>query len=229
MVNLVRIISEKNNLKNPKRNENNIFTIYSPKNEAIKKADMLSIDTELSINLPENLSAFLVTKFEDQEIKKIDGPIKKRLWITLLNESYLNNYKIKKGDDIGYLIIEPSDIKIYYEAKQKVNQKKKCPNNYTSKNWSNIWKHYFKKKKSCQTGGFLNRYDFAYTGRDVVNQVGNIAPKTITKATSDINKFAKERIDQIVRSGGAQYVLLQKLSKVQLKKFIKHHLDFSET
>ena len=77
MVNLVRIISEKNNLKNPKRNENNIFTIYSPKNETIKKADMLSIDTELSINLPENLSAFLVTKFEDQEIKKIDGPIKR--------------------------------------------------------------------------------------------------------------------------------------------------------
>ena len=204
MVNLVRIISEKNNLKNPKRNENNIFTIYSPKNETIKKADMLSIDTELSINLPENSSAFLVTKFEDQEIKKIDGPIKKRLWITLLNESYLNNYKIKKGDDIGYLIIEPSDIKIYYEAKQKINQKKKCPNNYMPKNWSNIWKDYFHKKKSRQMGGFLNRYDFTYASPDVVNQVGNIAPKIITKATSDINKIAKERIDQIVRSDGAE-------------------------
>ena len=27
-----------------------------------------------------------------------------------------------------------------------------------------------------QTGGFLNCYDFAYTGRDTVNQVGKIAP-----------------------------------------------------
>ena len=45
-------------------------------------------------------STFLVTKFEDQEIIKINGQTKKRLWITLLNESYLNNYQIKKGDDI---------------------------------------------------------------------------------------------------------------------------------
>ena len=58
------------------------------------------------------------------------------------------------------------------------------------------------KKKSRQTVGFLNRYDFAYTGRDTVNQVGKIVPKIITKATSDINKIEKERIDQIVRSGG---------------------------
>ena len=58
-------------------------------------------------------------------------------------------------------------------------------------------------KKKRQTGGFLNRYDFAYVGRDAVNQVGKIAPKIITQAASDINKVPKERIDQIVRSGGA--------------------------
>ena len=34
--------------------------------------------------------------FEDQEIVKINGPTKKRLWVTILNESYLNNYQIKK-------------------------------------------------------------------------------------------------------------------------------------
>ena len=38
-------------------------------------------------------------------------------------------------------------------------------------------------KKPRQTGGFLNRYDFAYAVRDTVNQVGKIAPKIITKAT----------------------------------------------
>ena len=59
-------------------------------------------------------------------------------------------------------------------------------------------------KKYVRQEGFLNRYDFAYAGRDTVNQVGKIAPKIITKATSDINKITKERIDQIVRSGGAE-------------------------
>ena len=59
-------------------------------------------------------------------------------------------------------------------------------------------------KKYVRQEGFLNRYDFAYAGRDTVNQVGKIAPKIITKATSDINKIAKDRIDQIVRTGGAE-------------------------
>ena len=50
MVEHVRIISEKSNLKKPqKKNEKNIFAIYSTKKEMIKKADTLSIDTELSI------------------------------------------------------------------------------------------------------------------------------------------------------------------------------------
>ena len=36
-----------------------------------------------------------------------------------------------------------------------------------------------------QIGGFLNRYDFAYAGRDTVNQVGKIDPGILNKATSD--------------------------------------------
>ena len=94
MVAFVRIISEKFILKKPQKNEKNIFTIYSPKKATIEKADTLSIDTELSIKLPENSSAFVVTKFEGQEILKIISPTttKKSLWITLLNESYLNKY-----------------------------------------------------------------------------------------------------------------------------------------
>ena len=76
--------------------------------------------------------------------------------------------------------------------------------NYLPKNWSEKWKDYFQKKKFRQTGGFFNKYDFAYAGRDTVNQAEKIASKIITKATSDINKIAKERIDQILRSGGAE-------------------------
>ena len=59
----------------------------------------MTIDTELSIKLLENSNAFLATKFEGQEIQKIIDPTngKKRLWITLLNESYFEKYNIKQG------------------------------------------------------------------------------------------------------------------------------------
>ena len=60
-----------------------------------------------------------------------------------------------------------------------------------------------RKRSRLQTGGFLNRYDFAYAGRDVVNQVGKIAPKMITQATGEI-KIAQERIDQVVQSSEAE-------------------------
>ena len=61
-----------------------------------------------------------------------------------------------------------------------------------------------RKRSRLHTGGFLNKYNFAYTGRDIVNQVGKVAPKMITQATAEINKIAQERIDQVVRSGEAE-------------------------
>ena len=64
-----------------------------------------------------------------------------------------------------------------------------------------------RKKKQMsrrQIGDFLNRYDFTYAGRDVVNQVGKIAPNIINQATGEINKIAQQRIDQAIRSGGAE-------------------------
>ena len=61
-----------------------------------------------------------------------------------------------------------------------------------------------KKKSRLQIGGFLNRCNFASVGRDVVNQVGKVAPKMITQATEEISKIAPDRIDEIVRWGGAK-------------------------
>ena len=72
------------------------------------------------------------------------------------------------------------------------------------KNGTKTGKRSGKKRKKKQTGGFLNRYDFTYAGRDVVNQAGKIALDIINKATSDINKIAKDRIDQVNKNGGAK-------------------------
>ena len=56
-----------------------------------------------------------------------------------------------------------------------------------------------KEQRRRQTGGFLNRYDFAYAGRDVINQAGKIALDIINQAMGEINKIAQQRIDQIVK------------------------------
>ena len=74
------------------------------------------------------------------------------------------------------------------------------------KTGARIGKSTGKKRKMSwrQTGGFLNRYDFAYAGRDTINHVGKIAPEIINKATSDINKIAQQRIDQAIRTSRAE-------------------------
>ena len=83
-----------------------------------------------------------------------------------------------------------------------------------------------KRTKKSQVGGFLNRYDFAYAGRDTVNQVGKIAPKTINQATGEINKIAQQRMDQIIRSGGAEIKrVVPKIIKDAIEEDTKHHLD----
>ena len=55
-----------------------------------------------------------------------------------------------------------------------------------------------------QLGGFLNRYDFAYAGRDTVNQAAKVAPGVIKAPADDINKVAEQRINQIISKGGAE-------------------------
>ena len=59
-------------------------------------------------------------------------------------------------------------------------------------------------KQKRQLGGFLNCYDFAYVGRDTVNQVAKVAPGVIKAATNDSNDIAKDRINQIIAQGGKE-------------------------
>lgn len=76
-----------------------------------------------------------------------------------------------------------------------------------------------RRKRPRQRGGFLNRHDFAYAGRDIVNQLGKIAPDIINQTTGQIDKIA----------GGAAEVerILPKIvdKDDQSKTCIKHHLD----
>ena len=58
-----------------------------------------------------------------------------------------------------------------------------------------------KYRKRTQSGGFLNRYDFAYAGRDTVNQAGKTAPGLIKNASWEINNISQQRINQIISQG----------------------------
>ena len=136
-------------IKKPYKSKENIFVTYSPKSYYINAADTKLLDTEILINLPENSIAYLTTKFSGQKIKEIIGPTKERLWITLLNESYFEKYKIKKGDIIGYLLFSPTNLYVNYEKtnEKMPNKKRKLLNNYLPKNWNKYWETYWKKKK----------------------------------------------------------------------------------
>ena len=139
-------------IKKPYKSKENIFVIYSPKSYYINAADTKLLDTEILINLPENSIAYLTTKFRGQKIKEIIGRTKERLWITLLNESYFEKYKIKKGDITGYLLFSPTNLYVNYEKinEKTPNKKRKLPNNYLPKKWNKNWETCWKKKKNKQ-------------------------------------------------------------------------------
>ena len=150
MKNLIKIIPNKFNLIKPKKYEKNIFTIFAQRKLVIEKTDTETTDTELTIELPENCIVFLATKFEGQDIQKSIGPCRKRLWLTILNQSYIEKYQIDKGDLIGYLLFEPDNLNVYYIPKEKTScrqKKAKCPNNYLPKDWLKRRKNYLEKER----------------------------------------------------------------------------------
>ena len=75
--------------------------------------------------------------------------------------------------------------------------------------WQTTKRIYVKQRR--QRSSFLNRYDFANAGRDVVNQVGKIARGLIKNASSEINDNAQQRINQVISQGGKEmeHVLLK--------------------
>ena len=212
--NLIQIVSHNLNLKKLKKYKTDIFTIFSQRKVIIEKADTENIDTEITIKIPKSCTLFVATNFEGQEIQKIIGPCKKRLWLTLLNQSYFEEYILNKGDIIGYIVIDPPNaFKVEYIAKEKPSRQPRQKNIQITifpKTGRSTGKNSSKRKKISrrgyrrQTEGFLNRYDFAYAGRDTVNQVGKAAPKITLQATREIDKIAKQRINQIIRSGSSE-------------------------
>ena len=103
------------------------------------------------------------------------------------NRTYCN----KKGQSIWFFFFR---IRV---TKHETETKKRQP----------LQKHWKKKQRKV----FLNRYDFAYAGRDILNQLGKVAHGVIKSASWDINKIVQQKINQILFQGG------QKMERVLLK------------
>ena len=86
-------------------------------------------------------------------------------------------------------------------------------------------------KRKRQTGGFLNRYDFAFAGRDTINQAAKVAPGVIKPATNDIDRIVKERINQVTSQGGKEIErvlpkILRKATEYVYQKLFRLLINF---
>ena len=91
-----------------------------------------------------------------------------------------------------------------------------------------------RKTKRQQHGAFLNRYDFAYVGRDTVNQamkgLNMLTLKLINQTSKEVDKITEARIRQVLNDGWQQIQkkLHHKKYEELLKTFTKHHSDYWE-
>ena len=184
-------------IKKPYHLKNNVFLIYSPRTITIDVASSIKIDTNIILRLPKKAKAFITSKLRAQEIYEINKE-KSRLWIETLNTSYNEDFKIKKRHLLDFLLLNQKIENL--NMTRKKSQKRRKFYRKTGNRHGNCTG----KKRSRQREGFLNRYDFPYAGKDTVNQVSKIASGIIKQATGEIDKIVQNRINQIIRSGGAE-------------------------
>ena len=142
----MEVIFERDNqrLKKPQHLQKNVFILYSPKTVTVETANCVKIHTGIILNLPKQAKAFITSKFRKHEIYEINNE-KRRLWIEVLNTSYTEDLKIKKNSILGFLVIEPENLKFKYAIKKKTKREKGLP-----KNSEQMWKTYWEKKKSTK-------------------------------------------------------------------------------
>ena len=120
-----------------------------------------------------------------------------------------------------------------YRRQKRVKNKKRI-----KKHVDNLPNPYFSRRKSKkQKGGFLSRYDFAYAGRDSVNQAAyhvkkiapelinqtfdrarNLEPNVIRTASRELDTIAARRINQITCQTGQE---IQRIAPAVIKGAIE--------
>ena len=184
---------ERASTKKPQHLKKIVFTIYSLRTVTIEPATSTKVDTGIMLMLPNDSKSFIKSKFRGDENFEINSE-KQLLWAEILNKSFLESIKIKKGSILGFAVIDPENLNFKHETPKKTKTKKRP---YLKRRATG-------RKRKTQRGGFFNRYDFTYAGRGTVNQAAKVAPNIIKNATKDLDEMAKNRINQTVSIRGAE-------------------------
>ena len=79
-----------------------------------------------------------------------------------------------------------------------------------------------RKQKQKQKGGWLNRYDFAYAGRDAantgVNAFNRIVPGLMKKTSTEVDLVTEKRIRQFIQEGGRE---VERVAPIIIKNTIE--------
>ena len=92
--------------------------LYSPRQLKIEPTSFRKINTEVTAFLPTNSKGFVTSKFRSDEIKELFNG-KHRLWVEILNKSFEDTIVIKKVQPLGFLVVEPENLKFHHLAQKK--------------------------------------------------------------------------------------------------------------
>lgn len=95
----------------------NVFIIYSPRRIKIEPASFKRIDTDIAVFLFENSRGLITPKFND-ELKEISNG-QHRLWIEMLNRSFVDSIVITKKKPFGFLVIESENVNFKHVPPKK--------------------------------------------------------------------------------------------------------------
>ena len=93
---------------------------------------------------------------------------------------------------------------------KKSKEKYKGRGYFTQHDYNHVFPTLIRNRRRRQRDGFLNRYDFAYAGRDTVNEaakyLNSLAPQLVNqlmdRATTGLDKITAKRVEQLSRETG---------------------------
>ena len=126
-------------IKKSKALRKEYFLLHSLRNITIEPESNKKIDTKTTAFLPKNSKGYITSKFRTNEINEVFYG-RSCLWLEILNKSFEDNIEIKNRAPIGFIVIEPENLKFHYVSlKAKAKKEKK----------------YYTPKNKRQIGGFL--------------------------------------------------------------------------
>ena len=115
------------------------------------KIEFSRYDTEVTVTLPKDPQGYFTSKYKTQEIEQITSNLQ-RIRIGLLKKLLTQDIAIKKEKTIVFFVLES-------KGKIAIKNEKETKKGTTATKIS----------KKRQRESIVNRYDFAYLGRDTIN------------------------------------------------------------